>query len=114
MGTYLIPNAPSISEAADFIGEPPLTATWERFGPDVRFTDTARSNAQCAALYAGYVPSGATDETYRPPKPPEVQAAITTLQAIYQTNPASMTDAQTAAATRAIIVVLRYLNGELV
>lgn len=113
MGSYLIPNAPSIAEAADFIGEPPLTATWERFGADVRFTDTARTNAQCAAAYAGYVPSGATDTTYSRPLAPALLAAIDTLRTFWQQDPASLTDSQTATVLRAVLVVLRDLNRRL-
>jgi hypothetical protein len=113
MGSYLIPAAPSINEAAAYIGEPPLTATWERVGADVLFTDTARTNAQCAAAYAGYVPSGLTDAEYIPPLSPALAAARDTLRTFWNANPASVTDAQTATILRAMLVVLRDMNRRL-
>lgn len=44
------------------------------------------------------------------PVPPEVQTAIDVLRAIYEANPASMSDSQTATAVRNVVIVLRWLN----
>lgn len=109
MGQYVITNAPSINEVADFIGEPPSTATWGRSGTDVVFVDTALSDAECAALYVGYIPSGLTDDQYVPPPPAAVQDAITALTALWNLNPETLTSAQSATFARNVLIVMRYL-----
>ena len=113
MGSFLILGARSTSEAIDFIGEPQLTQTWEPQGNDTLFTDTALSDAACAALYAGYTPSGVTNANYVVPLPPTVEAAIDTLRTFYQNDPPALTDAMSATVSRAQTIVLRYLFREL-
>ena len=113
MGSFLIPNAASVHEAADFIGEPPLTASWGYAPGGVRFTDTARTDVECQALYVGYVPSGVTDDAYRKPPPQEVQDAIDTLRGFYQQNPSVITSVQSAQLHRAEVVILRYHHQEI-
>lgn len=111
MGSYLILNAPSLSEAADHIGEPQLTQTWQPIGADILFTDTALTDAECAALYASYTPSGLNDHEYKPPLPQPVQDAIQTFkQAEAAGFPATMTAAQRSALSQATWVLFRYMN----
>lgn len=113
MGMYLIPNAMSINEAVDFLGEPGLTQTWRQVPNGVLFEDTSRSDAQCAALYAGYVPSGTSDLDYQPPLPPAVQQAKNTLKAFWDTNPASIDDTQSARLWRAWLTWYRWKSRDL-
>lgn len=113
MGQYLIPNAVSINEAVDYIGGTNIHRTWEYVEDGINFVDAQLSDAQCANLYQGYVPSGLTDEQYKPPLPPDVEQAKQTMKAFYNQNPASITDAQSATLNRAIVTWLRWRNREL-
>lgn len=65
MGTYLIPSARSIQEATEFIGGTTMTRTWTPMaGGGLAFADTSLSDAECAALYAAFVPTGVNDLSY--------------------------------------------------
>jgi hypothetical protein len=110
MGSYLIPGASSVQEAANYIGPPPLTARWGYAEGGVLFEDTALTDAACAALYVGYVPSGITDAAYILPNPPEVQAGIDRLKAFWTNNPPAVSSAQTATLLHDVVTVLRYLH----
>lgn len=115
MGTYLIPNAMSVQEAVDYsqlgrqIGEPPLTASWSLVEGGVLFTDDTKTDTQCASLYEGYVPSGLTDAAYERALPADLEQAKQVLMSFWSQNPSSITDAQSATLSRAMLVVLRYL-----
>lgn len=108
MGQHLILNALSINEAVDFIGGPNTNQTWEYVEGGIMFVDEQRSDAQCAALYSGYTPSGQDDFSYQSPPPAAVQQARQTLKAFWDANPASVTDTQSATLDRALLTMLRY------
>lgn len=111
MGSYVIPGATRAGEAAAFIGAaPPERRVWLAMLEGVWFYDPLLTDAECAALYAGFTPTGGLEDGYEPPKPPAVQAAIDTLQAFYDANPSSVTDTQSATLHRAEVTILRYLN----
>lgn len=110
MGTYLIPGAVSVHEAAAFVGEPPLTASWSYADGGILFEDTSRTDAQCASAYAGYVPSGLSDSQYVPALSPQVEAARDVLRQFWNANPNSVTDAQTASVLRALLAIVRDMN----
>lgn len=111
MGSFLISGAASVPEAADYIGEPQLTQIWEYAEGGVLFTDSALTDAACAALYAGFVPSGNT--SYVPPLPAAVEDARQTLKTFYDANPATITAAQAATLHRAEVVIIRWMNRRL-
>jgi hypothetical protein len=113
MGSYLIPNALSVQEAADHIGTPNLTSSWERAENGVLFKDTSRTDAQCAALYTDYTPSGADDFIYEKPLPQPVVEAMATCKAFYDTNPATLTAVQIVALHRAQVTILRWMNRKM-
>lgn len=103
MGTYLIPNARSTREAAVYVGER-LGCTWEHADGGVLFTDPDISDAECAALYAGFVPTAESDETYRPPVPPAVRAAWLDLRSRATAGDPVAQD---------MVTLLRFINSRL-
>lgn len=113
MGQYLIPNAASINEAIDFVGEPQLTQTWQKVGNDVLFVDSALSDAECAALYVGFTPSGTPDADYVTPPPQAVRDARDTLKSFWNLNPSSLTGTQSATLIRALLTWMRWQNQNL-
>lgn len=113
MGSYLIPGATSVQEAANYLGEPVLSASWEVVPGGVLFIDTELNDAQCEALYLSYVPSGVTDADYRLPPPAVVQGAIDTLRAFWDANPATVTAAESARLHRAHTAIERFLYRDM-
>lgn len=115
MGSYLIPGATTVSEAAahlKFIPPPRRIFTLQPGG--VYFSDPMLTDAECEALFANFTPVQPTEEGYVTPVPPAVAVAFDFLANLYAANPASMTDAQTAAAIRNILIALRWMNRRLV
>jgi hypothetical protein len=114
MGSYFIPNATLISEAAAHINEvPPIRRMWGQVPGGIWFSDPRLTDAECAALYADYTPTVGTEDFYTPPRPPAVESAVQTLLGFYEQNPATVTAAQSATLLRAVTTILRWFNREI-
>ena len=113
MGSYLIPAARSSREAAEHAFDPTAERTWAVVEGGVLFTDPALTDAECAELYADFVPSGA-GEDYRPPLPAYIRDHIPHLRDYRAAVRAgqTVTDAQTTHVVADIIDALRYLNAQ--
>ena len=61
MGTYLVPGARSVFEVAEY-AMPGHQSTLTVVEEGVLIQDPTRTDAELAALYAGFEPSGSTDE----------------------------------------------------
>lgn len=109
MGSYLIPNAASSKEAAAYVPFVP-NRRWTIVDGGVLFEDPSLTNAQCAAIYAGYAPSGLTDEEFRWPLPSEVLTHLQHLRDYVVADPASITNAQTVHVVKDLIRAIHFLN----
>lgn len=65
MGAYFVPGALSAKEVGDY-ALPSGGSTLEVVEGGVLVTDATRSDSDLAAMYAGYTPTDATDDTWRP------------------------------------------------
>lgn len=109
MGSYLIPNAISTKEAAAYIPFAP-NRQWTSVDGGVLFQDPARTDAECAALYSGFVPSGVTDDQFQWPLPSEVRTHLQHLRDYQAADPSTITNAMTIHVVKDIIAALFYLN----
>ena len=113
MGQYLIPDARSVQEAADYLGEPPLTRSWEKVAAGVVVRDEAATDEDLALLYQSYVPTGTADEDYQAPVPEGVRTHLQHLRDYLAADPTTITNAQTVHVVRDLIRAVHYLNRRL-
>ena len=111
MGTYLIPGCNSTSEAADYNAAP--GRVWTPVPGGVQVMSKAESDAQLAAAYAGFTPSGVDEFAYVPPLPQPVRDAVALLKQIEAAGWPTPTLAQQGQLNRAIFDLLRFLNQRL-
>ena len=116
MGAYLIPNARSIVEAVVFVGESPLSRSWEQVPEGIIVSDAVATDDELATAYAAFVPSGATDDEFVQPLPAAVLGAgriVRRLALATDAELAAMTQADVRQSLRAIGRAIIYLNRRL-
>lgn len=113
MGQYLIPGDLSRDHVSSAIGHLREQGLWTEsqvwdWGVDggILFTDPSRTDAQCAALYAGFSPV----EDYSPPLPAAVKNHLQHLRDYLNASPATITNAQTVHVVQDLIRAVHYLN----
>lgn len=112
MGSYLIPNIGEheVASAIGFLEEQGLLTenqSWD-WGAEggTLFTDPSRTDAECATLYATFVP---TDD-YEQPIPQSLRDHKQHLLDYFNADPTTITSPQTVHVVKDIIRVLYYLN----
>lgn len=115
MGDYLIPNARSSIEAAMFLVPQPggWVLTVVPGGVTVHADDA--TDAEIAARFVGYAPSGITDEQLREALPSYLAPHVQHLRDYRAAVRAGQTptQAQTAHAVADLIDAVRYLNNRI-
>ena len=108
MGQYLIPNAKSSAEASLHV---PFGADrlWREQEGGVMFTDPNLTDAECAALYANFTPSGMTNDEYRQPLPEYLRTHLPHLKQYYDAT--AVTNAETVHVVKDLIRAVYYLNS---
>lgn len=114
MGTYLIPNALSVGEAAEY-AMPAGGSTMTLVEGGLLVEDPTRTDAEVAALYAGYVPSRLPQEDFRPSLPEAIRTHAGHLRDYEQAirNGTAVTNAQTTHVIADIITYLRLTEDRL-
>lgn len=113
MGTYLIPNAKSIQEAINYLmrTDPTPPGMWRQVAGGVEYTRDGATDAEVAALYAGFTPTWPT--AMDPPLPTGVGDHLQHLRDYYAADPATITNAQTVHVVKDLIKAVQYLNNRL-
>jgi hypothetical protein len=112
MGTYVIPGATSAEEAAAYSPWP--GRIWREVPGGIEVSDPNLSDADLAAAYAGFTPSGADPLTYQWPLSPAVRTEAARIKQSAEYTDAQLDAAFAAGAQRELAYTLRSVCRALV